>query len=84
MEWGMRNFLLYRKEDETGISGTGLIAEGVEFFNGQCVLRWLTKPGSIGIFNSLEDLLRIHGHQGKTRAVWHSNEHLLFNEKDFK
>jgi hypothetical protein len=43
----MRNFLLYRTEDETGISSTGVVAEGVEFLNKQCVLRWTTTPGSI-------------------------------------
>lgn len=80
----MRNFLLYRGEDETGISGTGLVAEGVEFYNGQCVLQWLTKPGSIGVYNSLEDLLVIHGHQGKTKAIWHTNKHIVFNAKDFE
>lgn len=80
----MRNFLLYRIEDETNISGTGVVAEGVEFFNGQCVLQWLTEPGSIGVYNNLSELMVIHGHNGKTKPVWHSNTHILFDGKGFK
>ena len=42
----MQRFSLKRLEDETGISGTGYVAEGVEFTHGKCVLVWLTEPGS--------------------------------------
>ena len=30
----MRAFVLRRHKDETGVSGTGIAAEGVEFSNG--------------------------------------------------
>jgi hypothetical protein len=80
----MKPFLLYRTEDETGISGNGVVAEGVEFLNGQCVLRWITKPGSVGIYNSLIDLLAIHGHDGKTKPVWYCKKHLIFDAEGIK
>jgi hypothetical protein len=76
----MKAFVLYRAEDETGISGEGIVAEGVEFLNSQCVLRWLTSPGSIGIYDNMDELLAIHGHNGKTEVIWYHDKHLLFDE----
>ena len=35
-----RAFVLQRNEDETGVSGTGIVAEGVEFSDGTVALRW--------------------------------------------
>lgn len=62
----MRRFRLRRLEDESGISGTGLVAEGVEFEDGTCALRWRTKFTSTAIYASIEALRNIHGHDGKT------------------
>lgn len=62
----MNLFQLVRHEDETGISGTGVIAEGVEFSNGVCVLNWLTDFTSQGIYPSIEEIIDIHGHEGRT------------------
>ena len=36
----MRTFRLIRDEDPTGISGTGSVAEGVEFDDGTVAMRW--------------------------------------------
>lgn len=66
----MKRFYLYRIIDETGISGIGVIAEGIEFTNGVAIISWLTDPGSIGFYNSTTDLLKIHGHGGKTIIEW--------------
>jgi hypothetical protein len=66
----MKRFYLYRIIDETGISGIGVIAEGVEFSNGVAILSWVTTPGSTGMYNSTTDLLLIHGHGGKTIIEW--------------
>lgn len=62
----MRRFYLRRLVDETGVSGTGVITEGVEFSDGTCVMRWLTATSSIAIYNNIIELLKIHGHAGKT------------------
>jgi hypothetical protein len=65
----MRTFELHRLEDETGISGVGIVAEGVVFRDGTCAMRWLTKDRSTATYDSLESLERIHGHAGKTKVV---------------
>ncbi len=66
----MRRFRLRRIEDESGVSGTGYVAEGVQFSDGQCVISWLTETSSIGIYHSTVELIHIHGHQGKTELIW--------------
>lgn len=63
---GMRTFYLRRLEDETGTSGTGVVAEGVELTNGQVVLHWLTIYSSIAVYPTMKELINIHGHEGKT------------------
>jgi hypothetical protein len=65
-----RRFILQRNEDETGVSGEGVVAEGVEFSDGTCVLKWLTALSSIGIYDSLKEVLALHGHSGKTEAIF--------------
>lgn len=66
----MRRFNLRRLEDETGISGTGIVTEGVQFSNGNCVMRWLTTTTSVAFYNSIEDVVLIHGHNGRTVVEW--------------
>ncbi len=66
----IRTFLLRRTEDESGISGTGNVAEGVEFSNGKCVLCWITQYRSVTVYDSVRELVSIHGHDGKTKVVW--------------
>lgn len=66
----MRLFELRRIEDESGISGVGVIAQGVEFENKKCALSWLTAHTSIAIYDDVETLMLIHGHNGKTIIEW--------------
>lgn len=66
----MRRFRMLRTEDETGVSGIGFVAEGCTFSNGQVVLAWVTKTRSLAVYDSMEDLVVIHGHDGKTQIVW--------------
>ena len=66
----MRTFTLIRTEDLTGVSGTGAVAEGVEFGDGRCVLSWMTRIRSMAIYESIEDLILIHGHEGLTEVVF--------------
>lgn len=65
-----RRFQLIRREDETGISGTGVVAYGVLFPDGKAVLRWDTKVNSTVFYDSVADLDAIHGHGGKTVVHW--------------
>lgn len=66
----MKTFHLQRFVDETGISGTGKIAEGVVFEDGTCVLRWLTEHRSTAVYENLATVEKIHGHGGKTQLVF--------------
>jgi hypothetical protein len=69
-ELSFRRFVLLRHKDESGISGTGIVAEGVQFSNGKCALSWLTDVSSVAVYESLKDVLRIHGHSGYTEVRW--------------
>ena len=66
----MKLFNLVRTEDVSQVSGLGIVAEGVVFSDGVAVLRWLTAGGSTGIYDSIEHLEKIHGHEGRTKVVY--------------
>jgi len=68
-------FLLVRSEDVSGVSGTGIVAEGVEFSDGTVAMRWLRHPFSVAFYGSIRDVLAIHGHGGKTRVKWLHENH---------
>lgn len=63
-------FTLQRQEDETGVSGTGTVAEGVLFSDGTVALRWLTETACTGFYRHISDVVHIHGHGGKTQVVF--------------
>ena len=65
---GVKVYKLVRTDDESGVSGTGHIAEVAVFSSGACILSWLTRPTSIGVYESLDEMVAIHGHAGKTRV----------------
>jgi hypothetical protein len=67
----MRTFHLQRNEDVSGVSGTGVVAEGIQFSSGTVVVAWIVGDHrSLEIHNSIEDCDAIHGHGGKTVVVW--------------
>lgn len=66
----LRRFQLVRETDVTGISGTGIVAEGVEFTNGWCTIVWLTEVNSMGFYPSIKNVELIHGHEGATKVSW--------------
>ena len=66
----MRTFKLVREEDVSGVSGVGEVAEGVEFHDKQCVLSWFGAHHSLEVHPSIDDIIAIHGHQGRTKVVW--------------
>lgn len=75
----MKCFYLYRKDDESGVSGCGYVAEGVCFDNGKIAMAWRTKKTSVTIYDDMETLITIHGHNGKTLVVWDDID--VVNEK---
>ncbi len=58
---GIRSFTVCRQSDETGVSGEGVVIEGVVLASGHCIIHWLFPPprGGIAIFDSLEDFLKV-------------------------
>lgn len=69
----MKIFELMRHEDVSGVSGIGVVAEGVEFESGLVVIKWRDSSFlSFLVYGSINDVIRIHGHQGRTEIVWRS------------
>jgi hypothetical protein len=83
---GIRTFTIYRMSDETGVSGDGIIIEGVVLATGQAIIHWLTPfpRGSIAVFDSLDDFTKIHinPHPGnKTIITFEDGEQIKFGEE---
>ncbi|GIG67758.1 hypothetical protein [Phytomonospora endophytica] len=68
-----RRFLLMRRHDATGLSGTGTVADGLAWSDGPAVMRWKGEGTGVRqntVWNSTEEILRIHGHGGLTDICW--------------
>lgn len=65
-----RRFHLARSEDVSGVSGKGIVAQGVQFHNGYVAMTWLTPLTSMAFYHSIDVLESIHGHGHKTEVVW--------------
>lgn len=67
----MKRFELFREEDVSGVSGTGVVAEGVEFSDGTVALRWVASDHrSTVLWESVRSVEVIHGHDGRTVIRW--------------
>lgn len=71
-----RRFILERDEDVTGTSGTGVVAEGVQFSGGKVVLHWFSHFGAVNVYDNIEVVRVLHGHSGRTRVTWLDEESL--------
>lgn len=66
-----QTFILFRDEDVSGVSGIGKVAEGVVFSDDKVALRWVAGDHrSTVIWDSLESVEKIHGHDGRTRIIF--------------
>lgn len=65
-----RLFQLVRDVDVSGISGTGLVAWGVQFPDGKVTTRWNGAIAQTCVWDSIDEVEAIHGHGGATRVVW--------------
>jgi hypothetical protein len=65
-----RRFELVRYEDVSGVSGTGTVADGIQFPDGQVVLSWRGKHHCISVWPNVGEVEAIHGHEGKTVVRW--------------
>jgi hypothetical protein len=65
-----RLFELVRSEDPSGVSGTGVVALGVEWPDGTVALHWPGDNPSTAVWGSVDAVLAIHGHAGLTVVRW--------------
>jgi len=87
---GIRTFTVARQYDETGVSGEGVVIEGVTLATGQCVAHWLFPPprGSIAVFDSMSDFITVHirPHPGNRTIITYDDGEQerfgLFNEEE--
>lgn len=63
-------FKLVRDDDVTGVSGTGHVADGIQFHDGTVVVRWRGETPTTAIHQDLDSVKRIHLHEGRTRLEW--------------
>lgn len=70
----MRTFQLTRDVDVSGVSGTGVVADGCQFPDGTVAMRWRGDRASTAIYSDVAVVEAIHGHGGATRIVWASSE----------
>jgi len=75
----IKRFTMYRRDvpkethDENQRNPSDLPQfEGVVFSDGRVALRWLTAKRSVSVWDSLDDMLTIHGHpEYGSELVWH-------------
>lgn len=66
----IKTFHLLRLVDKTGTSGTGVVAIGAILPSNRVILEWTSSEKTETIFESIEQVIRLHGHQGATVLVW--------------
>jgi len=67
---GMRTFHVSRSEDVSGVSGVGIIAEGVLFSNGKVFVNWISMHKIVEMSDSVAEWQAVHGHEGRTKIIW--------------
>lgn len=76
-----RTFRVQRDQDITGVSGTGVVADGCVFPDGTTVIRWRELPtehpnyqrgvrATTVVFPNVQAVEALHGHNGATRIAW--------------
>ncbi|MEU4410707.1 hypothetical protein AB0F88_39905 [Streptosporangium sp. NPDC023963] len=68
-----RRFQLVRDRDVTGVSGVGIVADGVLWPDNTVSIRWRGDRPSIVHWSHIDDALHVHGHGGATRFEWLDN-----------
>jgi hypothetical protein len=67
---GIRRFHFVRTEDVSGVSGTGVVGEGVELSNGKVVHSWISNMGTVSVYDNMKTFVAVHGHEGKGAIEW--------------
>ncbi len=82
---GIRTFTIARHYDETGVSGVGVVIEGVTLATGQAIIHWLPPAprGALAIFDSMDDFIKIHikPHPGNASILtWDDGEQIKYGD----
>lgn len=69
-------FVLVRDTDISGVSGVGIVANGILWPDGQAVIHWTGSayPTTTPHPGGMESVIAVHGHGGATRVVWQAIE----------
>lgn len=66
-----KRFKLRRLHDVTGVSGEGIVAEGVQFRDKRVAMRWCVGAArSTVLWDSISEAVQVHGHDGNTVLEW--------------
>jgi len=60
--------------EATGTPRTGFIAEGIQYSDGSCSVRWGGKTPCTHVWGSVLDFLAVHGHGDNTSVRWINGE----------
>lgn len=52
------------------MSGTGYVAEGIQFHDGEIVVSWYGKHHIFECPKDLKTWLKVHGHDGLSKIIW--------------
>lgn len=71
-----QRFFLRRKKmgREDGTPRFLVVAEGVVFCDGSCVVRWLGDTPTTVLHEDIDSVENIHRHDGTTRIQWHAQD----------
>ncbi len=65
-----RAFAFHRNGDVSGASGTGPVAHGIRHADGSATVWWMGKWPTETKHRSMESVIGIHGHGGRTEIRW--------------
>lgn len=85
---GMKKFIVYRRFDESGVSGTGVVVQGCTFADGQAAYQWMNgKSPELEYRQNFEKFLDIHirSHpKNRTVIVWEDGTKDYYGEDEAK
>lgn len=78
----MRTFTLTRGKDESGVSGIGVVLEGVEFTDERIVVRWFGKHCSTVVWDNFAEFWLIHvaGHPTNDSVITFSDGEVRYQD----
>lgn len=66
----IRRFHIKRDIDVSGISGTGIVADGIQWHDGMCTIHWRGKHPTDNTHLSLQSVMDIHCHEGASKIIF--------------